>query len=141
MTTLNPATIVIRRETRQRRELDNVSELRESIRTIGQINPITVRRDGDDIILIAGERRLRACLELKRDVLVQFWENIDEISAKEIEAEENLKREDLPWRDKVRALGELHELHISRNSTWTVVQTATRMSLHDTYMYRVPGGL
>jgi len=97
MTAIDPTTIIIRRETRQRRELDDISELRESIRTIGQINPIVVRRDGNDIVLVAGERCLRACLSIPCSILVAFWENLDEISAKEIEAEENLKRSDLPW--------------------------------------------
>ena len=41
-------------------EPEAISQLADSIRQYGVLNPLTVRRTGDGYELIAGERRLRA---------------------------------------------------------------------------------
>lgn len=141
---LNPSRISIPRSDRQRRDLGDLSDLKASIKKIGQINPIVVRMepsgeaDQDSIVvLVAGERRLTACKELEILVRVEFWENLTSRQAKEIELEENLKRSDLDWRDKIRAVGELHRLYLEENSSWDPKQTAERLSLHFTTVYDI----
>ncbi len=52
--------IFINREKRQRKELTGIKELAWSLQAIGQINPITITKEGE---LIAGERRLTAAKE------------------------------------------------------------------------------
>ena len=49
---------------RQHFDPQKLDELADSIRSIGQINPITVEQHGDAYIIIDGERRWRACQQL-----------------------------------------------------------------------------
>ena len=70
---LDPKTITVKRDSRQRKSLNDITELKTSIKNTGQINPIIVRQDGEETILIAGEGRLRSCLELEIQVEVKFW--------------------------------------------------------------------
>lgn len=98
-------------------------ELKTSIRTKGLLNPITVRGDGKT--LVAGERRLRAMIELHQADEPFTCNNesvppgfipclfIGELSALEIEEaelEENTIRLDLSWQDKAFALARLNTL-------------------------------
>ena len=48
--------------TQPRRNFDETAleELADSIRTLGLIQPITVRKEGDKYLIISGERRWRA---------------------------------------------------------------------------------
>ena len=48
---------------RQRREFDEAAlrELAESIEARSLYHPICLREDGDQLVLVSGERRLRAC--------------------------------------------------------------------------------
>lgn len=108
---------------RQRTKLD-VTELKESISRLGVLHPVVVRRDGDRVVLIAGERRRRACLELNRPVPVRFFESMSSLEADIVELEENLKRSDLSWQDQVRAMGRIHQLYLDQDPTWDRTKTA-----------------
>ena len=46
---------------RKRFDVDALAELAASIKEHGVVSPIVVRRDPDGFVLVAGERRLRAC--------------------------------------------------------------------------------
>lgn len=143
----DPKAILIIREERQRQEnIADVSDLKESILQLrermpnsgGLIHPVVIRqKDGKDI-LVAGERRLTAFLELGLpDIPVRNFEDLTHEEAEEIELEENAKRKDLHWRDQVRAVGRLHNLYKRTNARWSVEQTAKRLSLHPTHVYRI----
>ena len=105
---------------RQRREHepDAEQELIESIRTVGLLHPIVIRTEGDDLILVAGERRLRAIREIYQlggtfrhsgseylDGLVPYTHlgDLSPIEAEEAELEENIRRVDLSWQDRAAA--------------------------------------
>src|SRR6202789_3556247 len=80
-----------------RREIapEQLSELAESIRSEGLLQPIVVRRHGDKFQLIAGERRWRAFQQLKiRSIPARVVEASD-ASAASIGLIENLQREGL----------------------------------------------
>jgi ParB family chromosome partitioning protein len=80
-----------------RREIapEQLSELAESIRSEGLLQPIVVRRHGDKFQLIAGERRWRAFQQLKiRSIPARIVEASD-ASAASIGLIENLQREGL----------------------------------------------
>lgn len=80
-----------------RREFDtaHLAELAESIRSEGLLQPIVVRRKGAKFELVAGERRWRACQQLKlRTIPVRVVEASDASSAV-IALIENLQRENL----------------------------------------------
>ena len=78
----------------------------------GQKQPGRCRRDGANIVLVAGERRLRACEML--GIPYQF--TLDEVGEdnayeiKRIELEENICRENLTWLEEANAVEELHRL-------------------------------
>jgi len=80
-----------------RREFDpaQLAELAESIRSEGLLQPVVVRRKGNKYQLVAGERRWRACQQLKlRTIPARLVEASDSSSAV-IALIENLQRENL----------------------------------------------
>lgn len=93
----------VSRDTRQRRDLSDIPALAESITRHGLLNPIVVT---DDFTLIAGERRLAAFRYLSRPTIpAQLLSDLSKEHQHEIELEENIRREDLPWPDRVNAIG------------------------------------
>lgn len=120
--------IYVNREARQRRTIDTI-DLQDSIKARGVMNPIIVRRDGDTITLVAGERRLQSSINLGLpDIPVRFAEDLPPIEYEIIELEENIKRKDLTWQEKVRATARIHELHRAMNPEWTQMDTATSIN-------------
>lgn len=91
---------------RFREEYEGIEELAESIDEHGLIQPIVV---ADDMTLIAGERRLRACKKLDKDeVEVRKLDNVPALKRKELELQENLYRKDFTWEEEVKAKEKLH---------------------------------
>jgi len=120
--TVPVSSIVVNREDRQRRQIDDIEELAESIRQVGLINPIVITRDRE---LVAGERRLTAHLHLGFDMIaVQYAEDLDELTLYLIELEENIKRKDLSWQDHVRSVAKFHEIKTQTEEDWTKEKTA-----------------
>jgi hypothetical protein len=111
---LDPHVIVIRRDERQRREINGTEDLQASIRAIGIINPIVVRQ-----------------------VPIRFFDDLDETEAEIVELEENVKRKELPWRDHVRAIGRIHILYKQTNKVWKIEHTAEAVSVHHTYLRKI----
>lgn len=115
-------------EGRQRKSMDpdGLLALAGSIAQVGLIHPIVVRRNEDDeIVLVAGERRIRAmeyCWNFGQTVRCGEYEfppsvvpcvylgEIDPVEAFEIELEENIRRQDISWQDKTTATARLVEL-------------------------------
>lgn len=125
------SSIFIDRENRQRRELEGIEELANSIRDNGLINPIVITRDH---VLVAGERRLTAHLQLGfESIAVQYVEDLSEIQLQLIELEENVRRIDLSWQDHVNAVARYHSLKAqeaeSSGREWTQTQTATELGM------------
>ena len=54
---------------RLRKDAGDIPELADSIKLYGLLNPITLRRDGDRYLLLAGWRRLEACRMLDRSTV------------------------------------------------------------------------
>lgn len=80
-----------------RREIapEQLTELAESIRSEGLLQPIVVRRHGDKYQLIAGERRWRAFQQLKIKAIPARIVEASDASAASIGLIENLQREGL----------------------------------------------
>ena len=125
----NPGAVLIRIQEifippdRQRSKVDEskVAELAISLKSHGQLHAITVTpvdrvRFPDAPAqcryqLVAGYRRLLAtCLNKTPTINANFRTDLDEFQSKEIELDENLRREELPWPDEVRAKKELLEV-------------------------------
>jgi DNA modification methylase len=112
---------------RQRKEFapEALVELASSISQNGLIHPIVVRRDGDKIVLVAGERRVKAMVYVWRfgekvkcgehvfeegQIPALYLGELDPVDAFEIELEENIRRRDLTWQEKAVATSQLMEL-------------------------------
>ena len=112
---------------RQRKEFkpEEITKLADSISQNGLIQPLVIRREGDNLLLVAGERRLRAlqyvwnfgqsvkCGEAvfpEGAVPCIYQGEMDPIDAFEMELEENIRRVDLDWKEKASATSQLYEL-------------------------------
>lgn len=134
-------------EKRQRQEFNPnaETELAESIATVGLINPLLVRYSGSDIVLVSGERRLRAikklmmldrkfycngdpvnpglvpCLALGTDVT--------ELLAMEAELDENIRRMDLTWQERADATKHLYDLRRAKDPKYNQEQLAKELGV------------
>jgi DNA modification methylase len=144
------------RETRQRQKVNFHSPasvaLQESIKSLGLINPLVVTRYATNkgegyheymYTIVAGERRLRALREILSDefalrfegrllepfmIPVSVIENADDILLFEMELHENIIREDLDWKDRTRAVDDLHKLRVAQDPTHTESATAAELN-------------
>lgn len=104
------SSIKVARDVRQRTKLTNLDDLAESMKRVGLINPIIVRTDETGTWLVAGERRLEAAKllgweEIPARELVSLTKDQQDI----VELDENIRREELPWKDRCVAILKLHE--------------------------------
>jgi ParB family transcriptional regulator, chromosome partitioning protein len=102
---------------------ESLNELAESIKRHGLLQPITLKRNENDIekyILVAGERRLRAHKLLGKDKIysiVLTTGNIDELTLVE-----NIQREDLNALEEAEALAKLMDkYHYTQEALGKVV--------------------
>lgn len=96
-------------------DLQGLEELAASIRSLGILQPLTVRRREESWELIAGERRLRAAAlaGLKEVPCLQLQANGQESSL--ISLVENLQRRDLDFVEEARAISRLLSVyHLSQ---------------------------
>ncbi len=77
---------------RVRKDLGNLEDLKDSLRTYGLMNPITLNSKYE---LIAGERRLQAATQLGwTSINANIVDNLTEIDQLEMEIEENNQRKE-----------------------------------------------
>ena len=122
---------------RQRDETFNCTDLVESFKQHGQIQPIVLDRATG--LLIAGRRRLKAAQTLGwLEIEASYRDQVDEVTSKELELEENLCREGLSDTELVRALLKLHRLKVAKygdgktEGGWTLEATARTVSMSKT---------
>lgn len=129
------ADIIVDREGRQRRDLENIDVLADSIKRLGLIHPLVVTRS---LELVAGERRYRA-LEMLGwyQVPVQYVDELDLPTRRAIELEENIKRQDISWQDQCRAVQEYHRLRASETPGWTAAMTGEAIGISDMHVSRL----
>lgn len=120
---------VVVKPNRQRKEFDEskLRELADSVSNpaIGLMHPIVLRTEGNDFVLVAGERRLRVFRDNAELGVEAFHAGsrvplgsipytligeMDPLDAWEAELEENIQRTDLTWQEKAKATAELMEL-------------------------------
>lgn len=110
---------------RQEFEAQAMEDLRTSLETIGLMHPIVLRQEASGLILVAGERRLKAIQDLWAlgGTLQHDGVEVDEgfipyvnlgelepLAAEEAELDENLRRKDLTWQEHAAAVQKLHSL-------------------------------
>jgi ParB family chromosome partitioning protein len=72
-----------------------LDELAESIRQRGVLQPILLKPDGDNYLIIAGERRWRAAQRARLHTIPAIVREIDDSTTAEIALIENIQRQDL----------------------------------------------
>ena len=90
---------------------EKISELAESIKEHGIIQPIIVRKIDNGYELIAGERRFRAAKSLKLETVPTIIRNYDDITTASVAIIENIQREDLTSIEEALAYKQLMNLH------------------------------
>lgn len=113
--------------TRQRRlfDIEAICSLEDSIGRLGLLHPIVLRESGTELILVAGERRLRAVTSLWEmggtfsfagqpvpadHIPYTLLGELSPLAAMEAELEENVCRQDLTWQERALATAALTEL-------------------------------
>ncbi len=96
---------------RARKEFPHLQSVMKSIEDVGLINPLLVHSDGDGFYtLLAGECRLKAVVLLGWvDVDCTTREQLSPIMKLSIELEENIRRKQLEWTERVDLVRQLDE--------------------------------
>ncbi len=91
---------------------DKIKELAQSIAEKGLIQPIVVRKDGDNYELIVGERRLRAIQNLQLEKIPAIvYQQVSKQEIMELALIENIQREDLNPIEEAEAYRTLLQEH------------------------------
>jgi ParB family chromosome partitioning protein len=88
---------IIPNPTQPRTDFDEeaLEELADSIRQLGLIQPITVKREGEKYIIISGERRWRASAKAGLESVPAYIREVDDTTLHAMALVENIQREDL----------------------------------------------
>lgn len=90
-------------------QINEITDLANSITTNGLINPITVRLTNDKYEVIAGQRRYLAMKELHKQTIPCNVINTTDKHAEEISLIENIQKNTLSNCDKVRSYSKLYD--------------------------------
>ena len=107
---------------RQKIDGDDLTELAESIKSLGVIQPIVVRPLEEGYELVAGERRLRAAKMAGLEFIPAIVVNMDDLASSLSALVENIQRKDLSAVEEARCLADL-----LRTTGWTQVELAKRL--------------
>ena len=88
-----------------------LEELAQSIRERGVLQPILLRPDGDNYMIVAGERRWRAAQRAQLHSIPAIVREIDESSTAEIALIENIQRQDLNALEEAEGYRQLIDRH------------------------------
>ena len=92
-----------RLQPRTRFDDENLNALSESIRHDGILQPVVVRRHGDDFELVMGERRLKAARLAGIPTVPAIVKKVEEVDSLRLALVENLQRENLGPLEVARA--------------------------------------
>lgn len=141
---------IVIKPNRQRQEFDPAAmqELKNSIEDRGLLHPPVCRREGEQIVLVAGERRLKAIEEIYAlggnfsyngaiftNGALPYTDlgSLPPLEAEEAELDENLRRKDLTWQELASAQERLHNLRTAQKlqtgaPAQTVADTAEELT-------------
>lgn len=88
---------IIPNPTQPRKQFDEqaLEELADSIRVLGLIQPITVKKEGEKYLIISGERRWRAAQSAGLESLPAYIRDVDDTNLHAMALVENIQRQDL----------------------------------------------
>ncbi len=83
------------RQPRQDFDQETIEELAQSIKALGVIQPLTVKKEGSKYIIISGERRWRASKIAGLEQIPVYVRQVDDNTILEMAIVENIQRQDL----------------------------------------------
>lgn len=105
---VEPTEVILNKDLpRHRKDLGEIQKMVDSIKTFGQMQPIVINRNNE---LIAGGRRLAACILLGVKARVCYKDTVDPVLMREMELEENIQRKALTPAEECLAIDELVRL-------------------------------
>jgi len=119
------------RTTRQREELnmDHVRSLADSFQRITQLTPVLYKPSGE---IIAGEHRWEAAKLLGWTHLkAELDESDDDDLHQAMELEENVKRIDMTWQEKAKAILKYHRQRTKAEPGWNQGKTAEALGIDE----------
>jgi ParB/RepB/Spo0J family partition protein len=125
----DPSSIVIKAELNGRHDLPDITELKESIRRFGQIEPVIVRDEGGMPVLTAGFSRWRAIVELNEESpetkikILTVYSRANEVDGLLLNHEENKRR------NTTTPLDDAHLYQRLERYGWTEKEIADRLSV------------
>jgi DNA modification methylase len=138
--------IIFDNRQRQEFEAESLVDLANSISAIGLLHAPVMRETPAGLVLVAGERRLRAMGDLwamgseirhNGEIFAPYsvpyvtLGELSDLDAEEAELDENLKRSDLTWQERSAAIARLHALRIKQaalvGATHTIADTAKEL--------------
>lgn len=141
------SSISIIKEERQRKDFVT-DDLDASVRLRGVLVPIIIEprsashapgtQPDSPYILVAGERRYTSSLKNGLlDIPARLISDLTPVESKIIELEENVKRQDLSWRDFVCSVAQLHHMHKASDPDWTRAATAAAVCIDPSIITQV----
>jgi len=129
--TISPKLVTVRDRKRKFFSKNALDDLEASIKKLGQLQPgVCMIGENEELLLCAGERRLRACEMLGIPFSYILREEInDPVRLREIELEENLRRESLTWHEECSAIEDLHKIWCGRDANHTKEKTAELLGI------------
>ena len=101
---------------------EELAGLAQSIRKVGQIDPILVRRQGDTFVVTDGARRLRACVSLRRSsiraIVDDSCDDGQALATQLVTSIHNDELKPLEYAEAIQRLMELKELTASEVATY-----------------------
>jgi ParB family chromosome partitioning protein len=117
-------------ENRFRKRADeNIEHLAESVREHGVLEPVLVKKSGEDFVLISGERRLAAAKMAGNETVPCITVEEDEVDSAVISIIENLHRQNLNMFEEAAAISYLINI-----TGMTQEQCARRLSVSQSYI-------
>lgn len=108
-----------------------LKELEQSIKTSGVLQPILLRDNAGVLELIAGHRRLQACINLGLVTIpAEIKTNVSEEDFFKFQLIENLQRENVPFMEEARGLGNLRD-----KCDMTVSEISAKIGKSETLIY------
>ncbi|MFH1422211.1 MAG: ParB/RepB/Spo0J family partition protein [Planctomycetota bacterium] len=114
---------------REKMEEEKLSELSDSIKEVGLLQPVVARNVGGKLEIVVGERRWRAAKLAGLTTVPVLVKEIDDSKALQLAIIENLQREDLNPIEKARAFKEL-----MKAMQLTQEETAKKLGIHRTVL-------
>ena len=121
-------------QVREHFDEESLQGLAESLKEVGQLQPIRVRKGGDKLVIVDGERRFRAARKagLAQLAIIIEDKEIGEGAVIQRQLIANCQRDDLTPMEKARGIGSLME-----ETGWNASEVASKLGMSNAMVSRL----